>query len=229
MSDRMTCGECEGEGSACAVDYAKGLIPPCPQCHGSGVVSVCKPFRQDLLLVGTLERLLSFAKRAQFDDEDGVRAYTITLPSDEADKRGVREDYLTRFLTPKCGPMRLMLHHIHRPDSDRYLHNHPWKSATSVILNGGYDEERRVETPTTFLRDEKRGDFSVSTIYVQNRLYAPGDINHLTNNHYHRITAVKEETWTLFINDTRLPEGWGYLIDGKHVPQVSQNTDKEES
>lgn len=39
------------------------------------------------------------------------------------------------------GP-NLYLHRFLRPDEDGELHNHPWRWAVSVMLAGGYAEER---------------------------------------------------------------------------------------
>lgn len=40
----------------------------------------------------------------------------------------------------------IRVHHIVRPDDDEHEHNHPW-FARSIILRGGYLEERREEYP----------------------------------------------------------------------------------
>src|ERR1700692_2623605 len=50
--------------------------------------------------------------------------------------------YLTRIMFPRIFGVRVYLHHFHRPDNDRHLHNHPWKWTKSFVLCGSYTEER---------------------------------------------------------------------------------------
>jgi hypothetical protein len=103
--------------------------------------------------------------------------------------------YITRTLLPRVGSERLMIHHIHRPDADRWLHNHPWKWASFRIVSGGYVEERLVD----------------GTI-ITNRL-RPGDVNHLTHETFHRVVAIEPNTWTVGLIGERM-QTWGFLVDG---------------
>lgn len=108
-------------------------------------------------------------------------------------------DYLTRTLLPRIRDHRVLLHKIHRPDSDRWLHSHPWQTATFRILSGGYTEERLVD-----------GE-------VVSNFYGPGDVNRLTADTFHRITSICPNTWTVGLIGPRVQD-WGFLVDGSLVP-----------
>ncbi len=92
-----------------------------------------------------------------------------------------------------------MLHKIHRPDTDRWLHNHPWRTATFRILSGGYTEERLVDGR------------------VEVRAYRVGHVNRLDARTFHRITSIRPNTWTLGLIGERVQD-WGFLVDGALVP-----------
>jgi quercetin dioxygenase-like cupin family protein len=110
-------------------------------------------------------------------------------------------DYLTRTLLPRIAGHRLMLHRIHRPDADRHLHNHPWRTARFLIVSGGYVEERLV------------GD------RVERRILKPGDVNHLDAQTFHRVDTVWPGTFTVGLIGERCQD-WGFLIDGALVPHA---------
>lgn len=93
------------------------------------------------------------------------------------------------------------IHDILRPDDDRHLHDHPFDWAFSLILEGGYTEER-LKTP---------GDVGTYTTH-----YRAGDMNLIKRGEYHRISSVLPDTRTLFITG-KPTKGWGFLVDGVHV------------
>lgn len=107
--------------------------------------------------------------------------------------------YITRTILPRVAGCRPMLHRIHRPDADDALHNHPWRFCRSLILSGGYAEERLV--------DGERVRF----------VYRAGDVNRIDAGDFHRITHVLAHTWTLLLVGDRVQE-WGFLVDGAVVP-----------
>ena len=86
-----------------------------------------------------------------------------------------------------------MFHRFVRGDEDRELHNHPWKWSISLILAGGYQEERMM----------KGG--KVTTFKVM-----PGSINFIRDNDYHRVDLLEEDCWTLFITGPKT-QSWGFL------------------
>lgn len=109
--------------------------------------------------------------------------------------------YLTRALGPRVLGRRVLLHRIHRPDADRYPHDHPWRWARFRILCGGYLEERvRIDGETTL------------------RWLTAGDVNILDAGTYHRLVHVLPDTWTLGVVGDRTERDYGFLVDGVHVP-----------
>ncbi len=94
-------------------------------------------------------------------------------------------------------PFSVYLHGFVRPDRDRDLHNHPWDKSYSLILSGGYDEERldgRV----------KGSDFIIK------RTVRPGRINVIRKDDFHRVTKLHADiVWTLFVTGRKL-DTWGF-------------------
>ncbi len=92
------------------------------------------------------------------------------------------------------------LHRFYRHDEDRHLHNHPWTWSFSIILWGGYVEERR----------RRNGKI------VRRRVW-PGTINLLGPKDFHRVLELKgSQTWTLFITGGKA-SAWGFLVDGVFI------------
>lgn len=141
--------------------------------------------------------------------------------------RDVGEPYLTRyFLTrqsyktegmgqsenaPRFG---LYLHHFHRGDDGAELHNHPWRWAVSLVLRGGYSEERRA-----FKAMPVPGG-SVWRAVVVRRTVRPGAINFLTARDFHRVDLLDAEgAWTLFLVGP-ISQSWGFWdrVSGVFTP-----------
>jgi len=118
------------------------------------------------------------------------------------------QDYLRRFyITPrrldefgedteKHLGFGLYIHYFYRGDEDRELHNHPWETALSFILTGGYHEER------------KDGDKTSKIIEHDIRRYTFNRINHNT---FHRVTKREGSghIWTIFFTGKRVQD-WGF-------------------
>lgn len=117
---------------------------------------------------------------------------TITGSSDEP--------HITRTLSSRVFGYRVLLHRIHGPDPDPHLHSHPWKSASFLIVSGGYTEER--------LEHGVR----------MRRTYLPGDVNRITTSTFHRIIEVEPDTWTLGLVGPCVQD-WGFLVGGAVIPQ----------
>lgn len=101
--------------------------------------------------------------------------------------------YLSRFtLTETDTGGHVYLHFFHRSDADLELHNHPW-AGTSLILTGGYREERRF-----------RGG-------IETRIFRPGDVNVLMPDTFHRVDLLDPAAgcWTLFVTGQRVQD-WGF-------------------
>ncbi len=89
----------------------------------------------------------------------------------------------------------IYIHRFHQSDGDRALHNHPWRWAISLILAGGYKEERRVSSPHASTADGRwREEMTVETFE-----YHPGDLNILTSETFHRVDLFEEDAWSLFV------------------------------
>lgn len=102
---------------------------------------------------------------------------------------------------PERGKWSAYLHRFERPDGERELHNHPWTWGFSVILWGGYLEEKR---------NRKTGK-------TRRRRVLPGMINILGPRDFHRIAELKgSQTWTLFVTG-RKAWAWGFLDFGRFV------------
>lgn len=94
-------------------------------------------------------------------------------------------------------PFSIRVHKIHRPDSDRALHDHPWAFRT-FILRGGYEECRQDGLPW---------------------LRLAGTTTTVRLGEFHRITSIMLDgpAVTLVVMGRQQNE-WGFLVDGKKVP-----------
>lgn len=89
-------------------------------------------------------------------------------------------------------PISLYIHHFHRSDVDRELHNHPWEWALSFILSGGYREERRVGRNRVIGRD-----------------VLPFTLNWITDKDFHRVDLLEKDAWSLFLTGPK-SYSWGF-------------------
>lgn len=93
------------------------------------------------------------------------------------------------------------LHKFYREDFDEETHCHPWAWAFSIILKGGYDEERLVKDK------------------IVKRTLRPFSINILTDKSFHRVTKLNgDDVWTLFITGHK-KQDWGfYNLQEGYIP-----------
>lgn len=114
--------------------------------------------------------------------------------------------YLQRTYIKKKGWLpEIFLHRFYASDSDRHLHNHPWRWAKSLILSGSYKEERYY------------WDIMPDSTWAPAIVWSPGKINSIKATDYHRVTLLSETVTTLFVAGKRT-QSWGFWVDGKHVP-----------
>ena len=96
------------------------------------------------------------------------------------------------------------LHYFFRGDLDRELHNHPWRWSASLILSGGYIEQR-YDGPLELIRPD----------LVRERRVGPGSINIIRHDTYHRVAMMESNSWSLFVAGprvvTRRGEDWGFV------------------
>ncbi len=92
------------------------------------------------------------------------------------------------------------LHCFHRGDNERELHCHPWLWSMSLILVGGYREQRRVVAE--FAGKKTMWD-------VEERLVQPGDVNYIAQSDFHRVDLIDGECWTVFVSGPKA-SSWGF-------------------
>lgn len=146
-----------------------------------------------------MSRVPSIDLENQDPDEEKPVVWKYVIRGDDG------SPYLTRVLFPRIpadvpfvGGIRPMLHKFHRPDGDRELHNHPWSWAVSLILAGGYLEERLLVDESTLA-----GRPITETVIVR-------WLNRLTDLDFHRILELHGELYTLFCTGPRT-QSWGFM------------------
>ena len=116
------------------------------------------------------------------------------------------DPYLERYYLWGAFGWHAYFHRFVDSDPDRGLHDHPWSRAVSLVLSGGYDEQRPSKA------DPDR--VSVRTI-------RPFRWNLLRGEDYHRIILRDGHTaWTLFIHGPRT-KGWGFMQGGRFRPMAN--------
>jgi hypothetical protein len=92
---------------------------------------------------------------------------------------------------PRAGPA-LFLHHFVSSDPSGSVHSHPWFFGCSLILVGGYLEERCDLAGVKTTRE-----------------YRPGELNVLEAGTRHRIELLEADCWTLFLAGARA-QPWAF-------------------
>ena len=132
-------------------------------------------------------------------DEIAARAWcrmlarTLQVQCIDRDGTPYLERYFAAGWSPtnkRSGPA-IFLHHFVASDPEVAVHSHPWGWSASLILAGGYREERC-----------DGGSFVV-------REYGPGDVNVLKADDRHRIDLLGPDCWTLFLAGN-FEKSWGF-------------------
>ena len=95
--------------------------------------------------------------------------------------------YLERYFAAGWSPTNrrsgpaIFLHHFVASD-EADVHSHPWGWSASLILVGGYREERCGSDGQVIVRE-----------------YHPGDVNVLEADDKHRIDLLASDCWTVFL------------------------------
>ena len=106
--------------------------------------------------------------------------------------------YLDRYYAAGWNPKSrepgpaIYLHHFLASDPDDAVHSHPWGWSASLILVGGYREDRCGVDDHRSVRE-----------------YRPGDVNVLTPETRHRITLLEGDCWSLFLAGS-FEQPWGF-------------------
>lgn len=104
---------------------------------------------------------------------------------------------LTRYRLIQTPAFGLYVHHWHRPDADRDVHDHPWRFAT-LVLRGGYTE---------ILADNPAGG-RVADRLARRR---PFSLHVMPRDRAHRVIAVRPSTWTLLLVGPKRQD-WGFYV-----------------
>ena len=122
-----------------------------------------------------------------------------------------QQPYLERYhlLSLPLG-IHFYLHRFVASDPGRALHNHPWRSALSLVLCGSYSETR--------LQSHAQG------CQLKKRRVCAGSLNFIGGGTYHRINLAQgEEAWTLFMH-TASHRSWGFLnTDNRQFSYIDHN------
>jgi hypothetical protein len=111
--------------------------------------------------------------------------------------------YLRRYFVWRSKYFNVFLHNIVRPDEDPDPHDHPW-SFTSVVLRGGYTEQRFVALGTS------KTDYKFWGFFETRNAPSIGFRDART---IHQIVFVKPGTWTLVFTGPVKRE-WGFWTEG---------------
>ncbi len=145
--------------------------------------------------------------------------------------------YLTRYAItgwlPGDPPWRIpsiYLHEFHRPDEDRHLHTHPWTWSASLILRGGYNEDRldldawfsggSVAPGTLLSRIIEFPQYGYANGFRDHAVLRPGCLNIFPRGRAHRITRLLAPScWTLFLAGPKRTgdDAWGFVVDGRGI------------
>ena len=113
-----------------------------------------------------------------------------TIPGDDGSPKIHRH-----YLLGTGKTFGVFLHHFVGSDSPTEFHDHPWSWGVSLILRGGYTEERCLGSDRTITR----------------RWLGPGRLNLLLPNVFHRVELRdRRPAWTLFIHGPKTRR-WGFL------------------
>lgn len=125
-------------------------------------------------------------------------AFARTLDHQEI-RRSHDRPYLERYYAAGWDPIRqqpgpaIFLHHFVASDEPDLLHSHPWGWSVSLILVGGYREQR--------CGPDGR---------LVERAYRPGDVNVLAADDRHRIDLLASDCWTLFLAGA-VEKSWSFV------------------
>jgi hypothetical protein len=90
-------------------------------------------------------------------------------------------------------PFSVLLHRFASSDDGDALHNHPWTWAFSIILAGGYEEERKVSWGNVVAR----------------KVVRPFSVNRIGQDDFHRVDLIEEDCWTLFVTGPKI-SSWSF-------------------
>lgn len=109
--------------------------------------------------------------------------------------------YLERYhLLTIEGRLHAYLHRFVDADGDDALHDHPWDWAYSLVLSGGYVEQRL----------EAVDPREPTGVRLSFKTRGPGSWRVMGRDDWHRVVDVSPGTWTLFVHGP-WAHAWGFL------------------
>lgn len=106
----------------------------------------------------------------------------------------------------------LRIHHIHTPDNDRHMHNHPW-SFISLVLRGGYEEHRPL------IEDPERPLFALNgREYHTLNVRKPGSVALRFTTDRHLIAKVDVGGAITLVGTAGKAQAWGFFTETGYVP-----------
>lgn len=149
-----------------------------------------------------------------------VQGYRIFI-DDVADAICNRDGYHELSFPERLGFLpTVFLHHFRDSDQEDELHNHPWEDSLSLILVGGYREERVTASfgPNPLMGESAKTACQPveSDEIVMTRLVRPFSINRITADDFHRVSLIGNDAWTIFITGEK-KQSWGFLSKNKSV------------
>jgi hypothetical protein len=129
------------------------------------------------------------------------------------DERPYLERYFLWKSRRSSGP-GLFLHHFVGSDPGPELHDHPWDFSVSLVLTGGYWENRMY---TRYHYTVKNEDGTKEKRWVPwsfQRWLGPLSLNVIRGTDFHQVIIPEgRDAWTLFFHGERV-KVWGFAIDG---------------
>lgn len=106
----------------------------------------------------------------------------------------------------------IYLHHFHSSDQGEELHNHPWAWGLSLILAGGYSEERANNPDIWEIDGPALPEEWKKAVHIERRDVGPLTFNLISPKHFHRVDLHDEKNgaWSIFFAGTRT-KSWGFL------------------
>lgn len=115
---------------------------------------------------------------------------------------------MTRYKLARIRGWNLYIHHFHRSDEDRELHDHPW-GFWSLILWGGYVEVTPAQREFTTSLNEPR---------VKRAWIGPGKLIYRPAEWIHRVEIpVGKCSWSLVVTTSKR-RCWGFWTRQGWVP-----------
>ncbi len=145
-----------------------------------------------------LKQVVKLLTHRMIFDRDGKKPYLSRYYISKPPRMADGSDPFDKLGNPKPDSIwpkgiGVYIHQFHEGDMDQNPHSHPFEWAVSLILAGGYKEERTVG----------------KSIRFTTKTFTPGMLNFLKSTDFHRVDLLEEDAWTLFIVGPKTTN-WGF-------------------